>query len=61
MNSKTGHFAGANGPGSRDRRGMQPDAASALGGEQPTRILIVDDHAISCAALRARLRPRAAR
>jgi PleD family two-component response regulator len=44
-------------PGWRDRRGMQPDTASALGGgKQPTRILIVDDHEISRAALRALLR-----
>ena len=45
------------GPGWRDRRGMQPDTAGALGGgKQPTRILIVDDHEISRAALRALLR-----
>jgi CheY-like chemotaxis protein len=45
------------GPGSRDRRGMQPYTASALGGgKQLTRILIVDDHEISRAALRALLR-----
>jgi CheY-like chemotaxis protein len=36
---------------------MQPATASALGGaKQPTRILIVDDHEISRAALRALLR-----
>jgi CheY-like chemotaxis protein len=36
---------------------MQPDQASAPGGgKQPTRILIVDDHEISRAALRALLR-----
>jgi CheY-like chemotaxis protein len=35
---------------------MQPDTASAPGGKQPTRILIVDDHEISRAALRALLR-----
>jgi PleD family two-component response regulator len=35
---------------------MQPDTASALGGKQPTRILIIDDHEISRAALRALLR-----
>ena len=44
------------GPGWRDRRGMRPDTASALGGKQPTRILIIDDHEISRAALRALLR-----
>lgn len=45
------------GPGWRDRRGMQPDTPSALGGgKQPTRILIIDDHEISRAALRALLR-----
>jgi PleD family two-component response regulator len=36
---------------------MQPDTASVLGGgKPPTRILIVDDHEISRAALRALLR-----
>jgi CheY-like chemotaxis protein len=35
---------------------MQPDTASATGGRQFTRILIVDDHEISRAALRALLR-----
>jgi CheY-like chemotaxis protein len=44
------------GPGWRDRRGMHPDTASAPGGRQPTRILIIDDHEISRAALRALLR-----
>ena len=45
------------GPGRRDRRGMQPDTPSAPGGgKPPTRILIVDDHEISRAALRALLR-----
>ena len=45
------------GPGWRDRRGMQPATASAPCGEKkPTRILIVDDHEISRAALRALLR-----
>src|SRR6516164_5880951 len=43
------------GPGSCDRRGM-PDSASPLGGKQPSRILIVDDHEVSRAALRALLR-----
>ena len=44
-------------PGWRDRRGMQPDSPSSLGGgNQPTKILIVDDHEISRAALRALLR-----
>jgi PleD family two-component response regulator len=44
------------GPGSCDRRGVPPDVASPLGGKQPTRILIVDDHEVSRAALRALLR-----
>jgi CheY-like chemotaxis protein len=36
---------------------MQPDTAGALdGGKRPTRILLVDDHEISRAALRALLR-----
>ena len=35
---------------------MPPDMASPLGGKRPTRILIVDDHEISRAALRALLR-----
>jgi CheY-like chemotaxis protein len=35
---------------------MQPDTASVVGGKRPTRILIVDDHEISRAALRALLR-----
>lgn len=36
---------------------MQPSAASAAsGGTRPVRILIVDDHEVSCAALRALLR-----
>src|SRR5215468_6973995 len=44
-------------PGLPDRRGMQPATASALAdGKQPTRILIVDDHEISRAALGALLR-----
>ena len=44
------------GPGSGDRRGMPPDIASPVGGKQPTRILIVDDHEVSRVALRALLR-----
>jgi CheY-like chemotaxis protein len=44
-------------PGSRDRRGMQSDTASAPDGRTgPPRILLVDDHEISRAALRALLR-----
>jgi len=35
---------------------MQPDTASALDRKQSARILIVDDHEISRAALRALLR-----
>jgi CheY-like chemotaxis protein len=35
---------------------MQPSAASAAGGTRPARILIVDDHEISRAALSALLR-----
>jgi PleD family two-component response regulator len=35
---------------------MQPEGASAAGRRQPARILIVDDHEISRAALRALLR-----
>lgn len=35
---------------------MQPSAASAAGGTRPARILIVDDHEVSRAALRALLR-----
>jgi PleD family two-component response regulator len=44
------------GPGSCDRRGIPPDTASPLGGKQPTRILIIDDHEVSRAALGALLR-----
>src|ERR1700745_512178 len=44
------------GPSSCDRRGMPPDIGSPLGGKQPTRILIVDDHEVSRAAVRALLR-----
>src|SRR5215510_10729589 len=44
-------------PGSRNRQGMRPDTTSAPGsGKQLARILIVDDHEISRAALRALLR-----
>ena len=44
-------------PGSRDRQGMHPGTTTALGrGKQAARILIVDDHEISRAALRALLR-----
>ena len=44
-------------PGPRNRRGMHPGTTTALGGgKQAARILIVDDHEISRAALRALLR-----
>src|SRR5215472_10423989 len=44
-------------PGSRNRRGMDPGTTTAVGnGKQAARILIVDDHEISRAALRALLR-----
>jgi len=44
------------GPGSCDRREVPPDKALPIGGEKPTRILIVDDHEVSRAALTALLR-----
>src|SRR5215469_7992340 len=43
-------------PGWRDRRSMQSHAAAATGGTRPARVLLVDDHEISRAALSALLR-----
>src|SRR5215472_19135238 len=43
-------------PGWRDRKSMQSPAAAATGGTRPARVLLVDDHEISRAALSALLR-----
>ena len=43
-------------PGPCDRRGMQPPTGNARSGSRPARILIIDDHEITRAALRALLR-----